>query len=182
MKNFERKDLMFSLCGLNCALCTMKLDGYCPGCGGGAGNQGCAIAKCSLQHNIDYCFECEKYPCDKYKGIDEFDSFIIHRHQLIDMEKAQRIGIEAYHAELNEKSVILKILLANFNDGRRKGFYCIAVNLMSLQDIKEVMSQIQNNISETSTIKEKATIVAELFTKKANEQGIVLKLNKKRSK
>ena len=49
MKNFIREDLSFSLCGLNCALCTMKLDGYCPGCGGGAGNQGCSIARCSIE-------------------------------------------------------------------------------------------------------------------------------------
>jgi hypothetical protein len=50
MKGFQREDLMFSLCGLNCALCTMKIDNYCPGCGGGAGNQGCSIARCSLEH------------------------------------------------------------------------------------------------------------------------------------
>ena len=35
MKGFERKDLLFSLCGLNCGLCPMKLDRHCPGCGGG---------------------------------------------------------------------------------------------------------------------------------------------------
>lgn len=34
MKGFSRKCLDFSLCGLNCGLCTMKLGGYCPGCGG----------------------------------------------------------------------------------------------------------------------------------------------------
>lgn len=56
MKGFERKDQLVSLCGLNCGLCTMHLGGYCPGCGGGAGNQGCAIARCSLEHGgVEYC-------------------------------------------------------------------------------------------------------------------------------
>ena len=36
MKDFNRTNLSFSLCGLNCGLCTMRLDEHCPGCGGGA--------------------------------------------------------------------------------------------------------------------------------------------------
>ena len=44
MKGFTRTETRFSLCGLNCALCSMHLGGYCPGCGGGAGNQSCAMA------------------------------------------------------------------------------------------------------------------------------------------
>ena len=82
MKNFQRNNLLFSLCGLNCSLCPMNLNQYCPGCGGGEGNQSCSIAKCSLQHgNVEYCFQCENYPCEKYDNIDEFDSFITHYHQ-----------------------------------------------------------------------------------------------------
>ena len=48
MKGFTRMETRFSLCGLNCDLCSMHLGGYCPGCGGGAGNQSCTMAKCSL--------------------------------------------------------------------------------------------------------------------------------------
>lgn len=70
MKGFKRTNLYFSLCGLNCGLCTMRLDGHCPGCGGGEGNQSCAIAKCSLQHNkVEYCFNCSEFPCLRYEGI-----------------------------------------------------------------------------------------------------------------
>ena len=36
MKGFTREETRFSLCGLNCRLCSMHLGGYCPGCGGGA--------------------------------------------------------------------------------------------------------------------------------------------------
>lgn len=50
----------------------------------------CNIAPCSLEHGaVDYCFECEDYPCDKYEGIDENDSLMTHINQLIDMEKAK---------------------------------------------------------------------------------------------
>jgi len=50
MKGFKRENRLLSLCGLNCGLCTMYLGKYCPGCGGGEGNQPCAMARCSLQH------------------------------------------------------------------------------------------------------------------------------------
>lgn len=184
MKNFQRKDLSFSLCGLNCELCTMKLDDYCPGCGGGVGNQGCTIAKCSLQHdNVEYCYQCSEYPCEKYEGIDEFDSFITHRNQIKDMKKAEKMGIEQYHLEIGQKADILKYLLANYNDGRRKSFFGIAVNLLDLQDIINIIEEI--NIQTTSnnlTIKEKASVAVTAFQAVAQQKNIILKYNKKPKK
>lgn len=183
VKNFERTDQLFSLCGLNCALCTMKLDGYCPGCGGGAGNQGCAIAKCSLQRGgLQYCYQCVDYPCEKYNGIDEFDSFITHRNQLKDMEKAKKIGIEQYHWELVEKAEILQTLLANYNDGQRKTFFCVAVNLLNLDDLKIVINQIAETEILTLTLKEKAACAVAQFESIANQRNLILKLNKKPAK
>lgn len=70
MKGIERKNQLFSLCGLNCGLCPMLLGSYCGGCGNG--NQSCKIAKCSLEHGeMEYCYECKQYPCEKYQHIDE---------------------------------------------------------------------------------------------------------------
>ncbi|NMA64758.1 MAG: DUF3795 domain-containing protein [Clostridiaceae bacterium] len=183
MKGFQREDLMFSLCGLNCALCTMKIDNYCPGCGGGEGNQGCTIARCSLEHDgLDYCFMCSEYPCDKYNGIEEFDSFITHRHQLKDMEKVKNIGIGTYHTELSEKATILLYLLENYNDGRRKTLFGLAINLLELTNIKAVIQEIESKVSLSMTIKEKAIIAAKQFEDVALQKGIILKLNKKPSK
>ncbi|MDD4238459.1 MAG: DUF3795 domain-containing protein [Desulfotomaculaceae bacterium] len=184
MKGFNRNDLEFSLCGLNCSLCTMKLDNYCPGCGGGAGNQGCSIARCSLQYQgVEYCFQCEEYPCEKYNSIDEFDSFITHRGQLKDMERAQKLGIGQYHLELAEKAEILTYQLENFNDGRRKSLFCIAVNLLDIHDIREIMKQIDAQTSLGNlTLKEKSNIVASLFQNVAQKNNIILKLKKKPTK
>jgi len=181
MKNFERRYTLFSLCGLNCGLCPMHLDNYCPGCGGGPGNQACAIARCSQQHGgVEYCYLCDEYPCEKYEGADVYDSFITHRHQLRDIEKVKRIGTDAYQAELEEKVEILKHLLDNYNDGRRKSFFCIAVNLLELQDIRSVVEQIAAETEAGDlTLKEKAILSAKLFQAVAEKHNIVLKLNKK---
>ena len=68
MKNFTRLDLSLSLCGLNCMLCSMHISGYCPGCGGGEGNQSCKIARCSLRHEKpEYCSHCWVFPCENMR-------------------------------------------------------------------------------------------------------------------
>jgi hypothetical protein len=124
MKGFVRKNLLFSLCGLNCGLCPMKLGGHCPGCGGGEGNQSCAIAKCSIKHDcVEYCFLCGEFPCNKYENIDAYDSFITHQRQMEDLNRAKTIGIETYTKEQIRKREILDRFLAECNDGRKKTFY-----------------------------------------------------------
>lgn len=181
MKDFKRKNLSFSLCGLNCSLCPMKVGGYCPGCGGGEGNQSCGIAKCSIEHdNVQYCFLCSEYPCTKYEEIDRYDSFITHRHQLGDMKKAQTEGIENYTRQQERKSKILKQLLQDYNDGRRKTFYCLAVNLLPLSEIEKVMENLKNfNGLNDLDVKEKAEKVTDDLKRIGREKGILLKMNKK---
>ncbi len=184
MKDFNRENLSFSLCGLNCRLCAMHLDGHCPGCGGGDGNQSCSIAKCSRLHDrVEYCFMCSEFPCERYEGAGEYDSFITHRNQLKDIERAQLIGIEAYNKEQDRKVDILNILLSDYNDGRRKTFFCVAVNLLPLQDLENVMNKMAVDIAfRDATIKEKAERVATLLQSQAIQQGIELKLRKKPAK
>lgn len=158
----------------------MFLGKHCGGCGNG--NQSCKIARCSLeQGTIEYCYQCEKYPCEQYEGIDAFDSFITHRHQKVDLEKAQRIGIDEYNREQNEKIKILHYLLSNYNDGRKKAFFCVAVNLLGLSQLQEGIKQVEENpeISILS-VKEKSAYVADVFRRIADRESIQLRLNKKK--
>ncbi|HBN84498.1 MAG TPA: hypothetical protein DDZ89_11700 [Clostridiales bacterium] len=181
MKDFNRENLSLSLCGLNCGLCPMQLGGYCPGCGGGDGNQSCAIAKCSLQHDqVEYCFLCIEFPCSKFEKTTEYDSFITHQRQLEDMKRAKAIGIQAYTKEQVKKREILEKILSEYNDGRRKTFYCVAINLLTLGDIEEVMKQIEENTSFNNlSIKEKAAYIVTHFQRIADKSDVELKLRKK---
>ena len=180
MKNFKRENLLFSLCGLNCGLCPMNLNQCCPGCGGGEGNQACSIAKCSLKHgNVEYCFQCESYPCERYENIDEFDSFITHQHQKQDMEKFRKLGVELYSVEQKRKKVLLNHLLNTYNDGRKKTLFCVAVNLLELDDLENIVNELDMNTS-TFTLKEKSAHAASLLQATANKKSIILKLRKKK--
>ena len=84
-----------------------------------------------MEHGgVEYCFQCGEYPCEKYAHIDDYDSFITHRRRKADLAKAQQSGMEAYNAEQMEKARILDVLLSNYNDGRKKTLFCVAVNLL----------------------------------------------------
>ncbi len=182
MKGFNRSNQLFSLCGLNCGLCPMFLNKNCPGCGGGEGNQSCKIARCSLEHNgVEYCFQCSEYPCEKYEHIDDFDLFITSRSRKADLEKARCFGIEAYSVEQMEKAKILDLLLSNYNDGRKKTLFCVAVNLLNLQDLQTVLREIERKPDvKTLTLKEKSAFVEGLLQTAASKKNIALKLRKKK--
>nr|WP_325300856.1 DUF3795 domain-containing protein [uncultured Oscillibacter sp.] len=181
MMGFAREDQLFSLCGLNCGLCPMQLDGYCPGCGGGAGNQSCKTARCSLEHGAPaYCFQCGEFPCGKYGGADEYDSFITHQNRLADLERARSGGVEAYRAEQAARREILEFLLAGCNDGRRKTLYCLAANLLSLESLREAREEA-GTMMELSLKQRGAQVSARLQAAAARE-GVLLKLRRKAKK
>lgn len=182
MKDFERNNQFLSLCGLNCVLCPMFIGKNCPGCGGGEGNQSCKITRCSMEHGrIEYCFQCGDYPCEKFSHIDDFDSFITHRNQKADLEKAKQIGIEKYNEEQKEKMRILEHLLSEYNDGRKKTLFCAAVNLFGLSDLKHLLAQLESYCESAGcTIKEKSTFASKLTKEIASQRGIELALRKKK--
>ena len=183
MKGFARKETRFSLCGLNCDLCSMHLGGYCPGCGGGAGNQSCAKARCSLEHGIQFCWECPEYPCPHYKDFDDGDSFVPHRNRQQDIAQAQELGLDAYLARLEEKRTILDKLLAHYNDGRRKTLFNTAVYLLPLEDLRSVMAALNSRPELAGqSVKERALTAVELLQDAADRLGISLKLNKRPKK
>ena len=171
-------------CGLNCGLCPRYYtegSSRCPGCAGDGFSEvhpSCGILSCSRRKGIEYCFECEEFPCIKFDNWGDSDSFITHKNYLADMKKARNNGIDAYKTELNVKIKVLEKLLADYNDGRRKSFYCLAVNLLELVDIHAVMEQLVNDADLHGTAKEKASAAVRLLNTKAEEAGISLKMRK----
>jgi hypothetical protein len=90
-----------------------------------------------------------------------------------------RIGMDAYEQELNEKVGILETLLTEYDDGRRKSFFCLAVNLLELQEIKIVMERLANDITADALTKERAVAATSVFEEMAGQRSISLKLRKK---
>lgn len=182
MKYVPRGTPILSACGLNCGLCPRhRTDGVsrCPGCGGenfAAKHPPCGVLSCCARHGIEYCFQCGEYPCKRYEGATLFDSFITHRHMQKDFEKVKSVGLEAYLVELQQKMELLQFLLDSCNDGRRKSFFCLAVNLLELQDVQDAAAQLQ---TVEDSVKERAAAAVRLLEAAAEKRGVELKLRKK---
>lgn len=185
MEYKQREYPLFSACGLNCGLCPRyQTSGVskCPGCSG-AGfltkHPACGILSCAQRKEAEFCFQCADYPCKKYIGADESDSFITHLHQLSDMQKVNALGVIGYMHELNEKVELLEQFIANYDDGRRKSLFCLAVNLLGIEEVRRVLERLTFELGPDMPIKEKAAMAAALFNETAENQGVILKLRKK---
>ena len=98
--------------------------------------------------------------------------FITHMNQKADLEKMQRIGEEAYNIEQVEKRQILDRLLAEYNDGRKKTLFCLAVNLLPLEELRIVFEDGDLEIPE----KDRARQMENRLKEKSSAE---LKLRKK---
>ncbi len=178
-KRFERSDRLFSLCGLNCGLCPMNIRGKCGGCFSESPcYPGCPIAPCSVRHgSVEYCFQCEQYPCRRYDGIDLHDSLISHRNQKKDLLKAKQLGIEAYLNEQKEKKALLDQLLSGYDDGHKDVFFCLAVNMLEVGTLLEVLQEAETETQNMSR-KEKAAYMQHCLSRRAEELGIPLTLRR----
>ena len=135
-----------------------------------------------MEHGgVEYCCQCTEYPCEKYEHIDDFDSFITHRNRRTDLEKVRQFGAEAYNTEQMEKMKILDILLSGYNDGRKKTFFCVAVNLLNLQELREALREIESRLDmETLTLKEKSAFATGVLSETASRRKVELKLHRKK--
>lgn len=179
MKGFTRRETRFSLCGLKCGLCRMRLDGYCPGCGGGEGNQSCAIARCSLGHGCpEFCCDCPEYPCALYEGFDAADSFIPHSCRARDLAEARSLGLGPFLERLGESEALLAELLRDYNDGRRKTLFCTAACLLPVEELRDALEKLRAQAGNLGP-KERAALAARLLNDAAEARGLSLRLVKK---
>ncbi len=174
---FKRTDNLFSLCGLNCSLCPMFVGEECGGCFTDSPcYPSCPIAPCSVAHgHVEYCFECPEYPCKRYDGIDLHDSLISHRNQKKDMEKAKRIGMEAYRAEQLEKKKLLDRMLAEYDDGLHDVFFCLAANMLEVSDLTDVLADADRNC-EKMPLRQRAEYLKQQLGARAGQRNIPLVL------
>lgn len=169
LKDFNRTDDLFSLCGLNCGLCGYRLQGKCNGCFKDSFcAKVCPMAPCSVKHGgLQYCFECPEYPCRHYDGFDSYDTLVLHRNQRKDMRKAKEIGMDAYHAEQREKKKILNQLLECYDDGSKAAFFCLAVNRVEVEVLQKIMTHLDEQRSDLS-LSEKASMAEKMLRENKN--------------
>lgn len=89
--------------------------------------------------------------------------------------------MEQYNLEQQEKMQILSYLLLHYNDGRKKTFYCVAVNLLELSELREAITELQSNEDlRLLPEKERSAYAAGVIQKIANRRNVSLKLVRKK--
>lgn len=90
----------------------------------------------------------------------------------------KKLGISLYTAEQQRKKVLLNHLLNTYNDGRKKTLFCIAVNLLEIDDLENIINELDKNTLNLS-LKEKAAYAASLLQRISVNKNIILRLRKK---
>ena len=186
MKLAEEKNLA-GCCGIYCGLCPRyqsTAKSRCPGCKVLSLTISCKLYNCCVKKKgLTTCAECADFPCDKYAGFFEWDSFVSHAVCRPNLERIREVGLEKWLQQQTEKRALLESVLANYNDGMSRSFYCLAAALMSIDLMKEAVSEAEAAVSESggdfSDAKAKAKILKSLIEDRAFGAGISLQLRKK---
>ena len=185
-----KKYSIVGACGLNCGLCPRyHTEGVsrCPGCCGPEfwrKHPGCGFITCCVKKKgLETCAECADWAgCERVvKLLDSSkykDSFLSHRPVAANFAFIQKSGIEEFVRLEMEKQKFLRNLIAHYDEGRSKSFYCTSCQLIPLDKLREALAEAKAEITEDTDIKEKAKIVRAAISQMADSLQIDLKLRK----
>ena len=177
-------------CGLNCGLCPRyhtEGKSRCPGCCGPdfwQKHPGCGFITCCVkQRNLEVCAQCVDWAkCERVVKLQNSakyrDSFVSYRPVAANFAFIQENGIEEFVRLEMEKQKFLRHLVANYDEGRSKSFYCTGCQLILLDKLKEAVADAETKITKDTDVKEKAKIVRAAINNLADTLQIDLKLRK----
>jgi hypothetical protein len=102
----EEETLLIAPCGMNCGICRayLRKEKKCPGCHGDSTSMmvstfRCIIRNCETIKNnkSGFCFECEKYPCNRLKHLDKRYRTKYKMSMLENLENVKTIGVSAFY-------------------------------------------------------------------------------------
>ena len=138
------------------------------------------------QRGLETCGECNELEfCPRVlKNLEASkrrDSVISYKTLPGNLSLIQNKGLKKFAKSMQERIDFLRLLIGEYNDGRAKGFYCLCVQLLPLDDLKTALGKVQKQMAPGMTLKEKAKLVREGFGKLADERGVELRLRNGKS-
>jgi hypothetical protein len=179
---------LFGACGLDCGLCPRFHSGGekpCPGCCGEGFwelHPSCPhITCCVKQRGLKVCGECNELEfCPRVlrnlEAAKNRDSVISYQTLPSNLSFIQQKGLKAAVRRQQGKVDFLRLLIADYNDGRAKGFYCLCVQLLPLEDLKLSLEEAQKGMTPGMALKARSKLVRGQFDELAKNKQVVLKL------
>ena len=151
--------------GLDCGLCpryyTVGLT-RCTGCYGLefiSKHPSCSFITCCVKKkNLEVCAECSDFPCSKFKSAEEYkqlkesSSYPSYKKVIPNLNFIKEHGIEKFVGQQKKRIELLEKMLANFNEGRSRNFYCKSAALLDLTTLEDSLDKAIQRL-ETDNIK-----------------------------
>lgn len=146
-------------CGLDCGLCPRYYTAgksRCPGCAGPGffeKHPSCSFITCCVRdRHLETCGECAEFPCSKFKSEAEYQalessSYPPARKILPNQRFIRKNGLERFLARQAEQMKLLALLLAEYDDGRSRSFYCRAVSLGDPAAIRRALARAAGTVA-----------------------------------
>ncbi len=175
------------ICGLSCRLCPSyhaQGESRCAGCKSASRMAvGCPFITCAVKkRGIEFCWDCEEAEtCDKWRLHREAgrkrDSFVCYQKLDDNIDFIRREGVKAFERTQKARENLLRDMLEEFNEGRSKTYYSIAVTVMEIEELKTALSQARR-MSSGMGIKCKSKLLHSLLDEIAESRNYLLKLRK----
>ena len=178
-------------CGLDCGLCPRFYTNgpsRCPGCGGPdffSKHPSCSFLTCCVKKKgLEACGQCPEFPCGKFQSEEEYQSRPIStpyppdRTILPNLSWIKEHGIEKFIKQQSRRMQYLQTMIADFNDGRSRSFFCRAAALLDPNDLKTALDKAGRKVKTDSIgqndLKQKAKILKRIIDEIAFQKGVQL--------
>ncbi len=177
-------------CGIDCGLCPRyqsKAASRCPGCAPEGfldrGGQWCKMTRCAVRdRGYETCAECPEFPCSRFDGWDEGDSFVSHLRSIDNLLAIREHGLEAFAVRQRLQIDLLEAMLEEFDEGRSRSYCCLAAALLPVEILGSAVNDARRDADESSIPgddrKSRARILHRHVDRAAERMNIHLKLRR----
>lgn len=143
----------------------------------------CPFHNCAIKRKrIAFCGLCpENNTCARWKKFREAgkqrDSLLTYQKLEDNIAFIQKNGMEEFEKQQEAKENLLRAILAEFNEGRSKTFYCIAATVLEISELESVLYNARAKSKGLDT-KAKSEVMHSLLNEIANNKNYSLKLRK----
>ena len=132
----------------------------CPGCCGPeffTKHPSCSFITCCVKkRGLEVCAECSDFPCSRFKSEEEYQqlkessSYPSYKRVIPNLNFIRERGIEEFAVQQRRRIQLLERMLADFDDGRSKSFYCKAVALLDLAALENSLDRAIQKIEASN--------------------------------
>jgi len=169
-----------AVCGLDCGLCPRYYTAgpsRCPGCAGpdfSSKHPSCSFITCCVKkRGLEVCGECPDFPCRKFKSEEEYgqvkesSSYPPYKKVLANLNFIKEHGVEEFVEQQGRRIKLLERMLADFDDGRSKSYYCRSAALLDPVGLESAldaaMQKIKADQVKPGDVKAKARILRSIL-------------------